>query len=590
MGEIDTKPIEPVQVALSLFGEKSDQRKSWCTSSDRECENKKEHEELLKDLANYKVQLEAKDTAYKQALLKLEQHQKSADELSIVLKNTEIERDILIHECGEARTRVGELDSKIKEKDDQLLETIKTREQLTHALSELKATQGELLSMETELALARDSNREAMTQAELMETAANMEKEKTQELLRRVSELTEAIAMSRLAAVEAEKEKLSLLSEKDAEIELATAAAVQAQVTLEDMIKQVKMMDELENQLMTKSVFIDMLQLQLKQANELLSSSEKTASDAIKDLNELQADLEVKERKSLDRSAYIEALEMELNQLKLELHNSKEEACRLNCVAETLTRELLEVKTNMDEIRSRETKAEIEVALLKAELHKGKSKIAAAEAAEARAESVKSGLYLAVQQLAVEAQEAKKENQGDHLAEEAENSVLVNFQSERAFQDVEPSQIDELKTEEEGKRDEDDSHITISLKEYESLIKKAEKANYMHVVVGENAGQLTLHENKYELENLKKELEVAMVKVGEFRTRAEQAVSRAELAEKAKLAIEDQLRRWREHKQRRKAALAALREESAPKEFYPPQYDRPPTTYQPLGKVLNMEF
>ncbi|KAG6635516.1 hypothetical protein CIPAW_11G048500 [Carya illinoinensis] len=568
MGEIDTKPIEPVQVALSLFGEKGDQRKSWCTSSNRECENKKEPEDLLKDLTNYKVQLEAKDTAYKQALLKLEQHQKSADELSIMLKNTEIERDSLIHECGEARTRAGELDSKIKEKDDQLLETRKTREQLTHALSELKTTQEELLSMETELALARDSNREAMTQAELMETAANMEKDKTQELLSRVSELTEAIAMSRLAAVKAEKEKLSLLSEKDAEIELATAAAVQAEVTLEDMIKHVKMMEELENQLMTKSVFIDMLQLQLNQANELLN-------------------LEVKERKSLDQSAYIVALEMELNQLKLELDNSKEEACRLNCVAETRTHELLEVKTNRDEIRARETKAEIEVALLKAELHKGKSKIAAAEAAEARAESVKSWLYLAVQHLAVEAQEAKKENQGDNLAEEAENSVLVNFQSERAFQDVEPLQIDELKTEEERKRDEDDSHITISLKEYESLITKAEKANYMHVVVGENADQLNLHENKYELENLKKELEVAMVKVGEFRTRAEQTVSRAELAEKAKVAIEDQLWRWQERKQRRKAALAALREESAPKEFYPPQYDRPPTTYQPLDLQIS---
>jgi len=33
MGEVDTKPIEPVKVALSLFGEKVDQRKSSPTSS-----------------------------------------------------------------------------------------------------------------------------------------------------------------------------------------------------------------------------------------------------------------------------------------------------------------------------------------------------------------------------------------------------------------------------------------------------------------------------------------------------------------------------------------------------------------------------
>lgn len=40
----------------------------------------------------------------------------------------------------------------------QLVETAKIREQLSHVLSELKATQSELLSMETELAVARDSN------------------------------------------------------------------------------------------------------------------------------------------------------------------------------------------------------------------------------------------------------------------------------------------------------------------------------------------------------------------------------------------------------------------------------------------------
>lgn len=44
---------------------------SFVPFDQRECENKKEHEDLLKDLANYKVQLEDKEVAYKQALLKL---------------------------------------------------------------------------------------------------------------------------------------------------------------------------------------------------------------------------------------------------------------------------------------------------------------------------------------------------------------------------------------------------------------------------------------------------------------------------------------------------------------------------------------
>ena len=92
--------------------------------------------------------------------------------------------------------------------------------------------------METELAVARDSNLKAMTRAELIETASNMEKEKTEVLLKCISDLSEDIAKSKLAAIEEEKEKLAVLSEKDAEIELARAAAIQAQDQLEDIRKK----------------------------------------------------------------------------------------------------------------------------------------------------------------------------------------------------------------------------------------------------------------------------------------------------------------------------------------------------------------
>ncbi|KAJ9693041.1 hypothetical protein PVL29_011953 [Vitis rotundifolia] len=58
-----------------------------------------------------------------------------------------------------------------------------------------------------------------------------------------------------------------------------------------------------------------------------------------------------------------------------------------------LTGELEKTKIEVDEIRGRENEAQVEIALLKSELHKGRSKIAAAKATEARAESIKSGLY-----------------------------------------------------------------------------------------------------------------------------------------------------------------------------------------------------
>ncbi|KAJ9677485.1 hypothetical protein PVL29_022463 [Vitis rotundifolia] len=97
-----------------------------------------------------------------------------------------------------------------------------------------------------------------------------------------------------------------------------------------------------------------------------------------------------------------------------------------------LTGELEKTKIEVDEIRERENEAQVEIAApLKSELHKGRSRIAAAEAAEARVESVKSRLYLAVQQLAVEAEEAKKESrrlkQGENEGKEITGeTVSVN--------------------------------------------------------------------------------------------------------------------------------------------------------------------
>ena len=124
------------------------------------------------------MQLDAKDATYKQALLKLEHYQKTADELSNLLKNSEIDRDLSIDECRVAETRIDELESKMKEMADQLVETTKIQEQLSLVLSELKATQSELLAMETELAVAIDSNLKATKRAELMEIAANMKRKR----------------------------------------------------------------------------------------------------------------------------------------------------------------------------------------------------------------------------------------------------------------------------------------------------------------------------------------------------------------------------------------------------------------------------
>ncbi|XP_058068780.1 putative WEB family protein At4g17210 [Magnolia sinica] len=541
MGEIDTKPIESVQAALYLFGQKSDPGRYRSTGSE-ETNKEKELEFVLKDLASYKVQLEIKESAHKQALMELEIHHEAAEKLSSQLKKAEADRDKFIKVFEEARIRIVELESENKDILTQILESGEAREELLCTENEWKATHEEL---KAELSAAEESKLLVLRQAELMETAVQLGNEKTEELLKHVSELNEAIRMSNLAAIKAEKEKSAILLAKEEEIRMAVAAATQAQEQLDEMSKEFNEVKDSKNQLHEKSLLVDSLQSELVQARESF-----------------------------------EFMEMELKRTREELQIARDERDGLHCQLELSTDEMQKAKNEMDEIQEREKELKIEIAMLRSELHRGRAKIAAAEAAEARANSVKSGLYHAVQELAVEAEESKKETR--RLKQEAQ----------RAEADVETPAIEESATEAAITNADSSgfcSGIVISLEEYESLVLKAEKTHQVVDSPPQDALQLLESQNMSELESFKKQLDDARAEIKDLQSVVEHSVKRAELAECAKAAIEDQLRKWREHKQRRRAALTALREESS-RDSRPPICDNKSLSYQPLGKVLNMEL
>ncbi|XP_028067179.1 protein WEAK CHLOROPLAST MOVEMENT UNDER BLUE LIGHT-like 3 [Camellia sinensis] len=455
--------------------------------------------------------------------------EKIADELSALMENSEFEKDLSTNTGREVMTGIEKLESKMKKMEDQLYEAKKIREQLSHVTSELKTTRAIVLSVETKLEAAIDAKLEALKQTELKETELQIEKEKNKSLLMRVSEINETIMHSRVAAIEAEKEKFVVLSEKEAKIELEKAIALEAEEKLEYMRKELQVLEDLENQIMVKSKAIESLKVELNQANELQQLSEKAAPDAINEINQLKSDLEMQERKNMDQSDYVELLENEVNKCAKELKTAKKELHCLDSYYETTKIELKNAKIEMKEITERETEARVEISTLKSELEK-----------------------------------AKKENQS--LEEESKNSAIVNPQHDNSCKHT------------------NNGCVMMSKEEYVALIGKAAK--------GEKVVQNS--ESGCELGILKKELETMSVKVGVLRTRAAQAASRAEVAEKGKAELEDQMRKWKEQREKRKAALAALKEESISKESSTSsgfEYEQEvPKTYVPLAKVLNLKF
>ncbi|KAF6171756.1 hypothetical protein GIB67_007277 [Kingdonia uniflora] len=541
MGEIDTKPIESVQLALSFFGEKNDQKKYRSTGNEGKQElEEKELDFILKELSNYKVQLEVKESSYMQALLELDLSKKTVEKLSAQLNIYEAEREKSMKEAQEAKTQIDELNTNITEIVDQLIETDEAQEQLLHTINELEVTQKELIDVRAELAASEELKHVFMTQ----------EEDKTKELLKHISELDKVVLVSKLASIDIEKERS------------------------EEMKKQ---MDMMQNELMAKNLNIDLLQMALEQLKENYSSSAESPIDSVNDLlNGLKAELEMMEKTNEDQTVYVESMEKDHEQLQLELKSAKQEVEYLNHEVKMLSSEIHNATIEMDELRGRERETQVEIAMLKSEMHKGRSKIAALEAAEVAARSVKSGFYLAVQHIAIEAQEAKKEIL--RLKEEAKQADITEIFK----QYLKHPQAEELKSQTEEITLETNSLVAVSSKEEDDLLTEvASKGD-------ENAGSHS--GNGLELDTMNKELEVAKAEIKKLRLVADEAVSRADAAEQAKTAIEDQLRKYREHKYKQRAALAALKEESTRKQSNPSKPDNLPKVYTPLGKVLNMKF
>lgn len=126
------------------------------------------------------MQLEAKESTQKQALLKLQQYEEREDELCSMLMKSELERDEYNEKCRDARNRADELESRVKEMPDLVSDIAKICEHLLHVLNELKETRVELLVRGTELAAARDLELNALTQATMMETSVTMERQKVE--------------------------------------------------------------------------------------------------------------------------------------------------------------------------------------------------------------------------------------------------------------------------------------------------------------------------------------------------------------------------------------------------------------------------
>ncbi|RRT83845.1 hypothetical protein B296_00000761 [Ensete ventricosum] len=592
MGQVDTKPFESVKTALSFFEQKAGQNR--CTSSG----NVKDLCLLLKELANCKVQLEINKSANKQANLELEVYHKTVNDLSIQLENSVTEIDRYREKCQQAETKITKLESENEVFSQSLLRSGEHQPELLGIVDELKALKEEEDVMGSEVTASGRLLTMAERRAELMGLAIFLESEQRKKLLMHISALNEAIFSSTLAVIEADKERSASFVRMEAELHITKEALAQSHDKLEGMKDHLDMMNNMENQLFTKMIQVDYLQSELKQLEELYSACSRFALDVANDATQLASEMETPERARSKYSSYLALMEAEKKRMHKELQSERDKVTDLNCQIELLSSRTQTLKHEMSEMRGREMDLEEEIATLKADIHRSRSRrILADEAAEARAPSSQGGSYIAVQELALETKSSKMEPQVQK--KDAESEMEMDDKADSAT---------ETKG---GKSDIVDGYggMAISAKESNSLTQETGKT--MRIA---DSPRSSGFEQTSEADMLNEELEAATSRINDLRSNLEEATRRAELAEKAKAAIEDQLRKWRAEQQQSRAAADALAKQRTKKDRNngkrstcvpsslhksglrhhaqgsPLDFDRTHFNYVPLAKVLNMKL
>ncbi|XP_040377607.1 cingulin-like protein 1 [Oryza brachyantha] len=239
MAEIDTRPLESVRSALTHFQQRTDHHTRF--SPDR---NLQEIENLTKELARCRLQLEVKENEKMQANLKLETLRNVMQELS-----------------GEYENRIAHLEA-----DERMI-----ARQQPEASEECRALRDELTVVKDELDAVKSSNALLLREIELMETTMVLERENTKDALSHILRLNEYVLASAVAAIRAEEERSVFFQEIALEL-------FNSDKNREVIERQLEMVESLESELVAKTVEIAYLQSELQQVKEHCVSSEAAAA------------------------------------------------------------------------------------------------------------------------------------------------------------------------------------------------------------------------------------------------------------------------------------------------------------------------
>ncbi|QCD77312.1 WEB family protein At1g12150-like isoform X2 [Vigna unguiculata] len=550
VGEIDTRaPFQSVKAAVSLFGEVAvsrDKRSFKRRSSENVLE--KETQLLLaqRELTTIKKKLDSSEVTKGKALTELDKANLTLLELTKKLNSVRESKQTAMEAAEAVKNQAKVLEQALSQKaigyEAWKQELEHARKEYTTTVKELDASKKELNKIRQDFDAALEAKLAAFQTAGEAQRSAKLNSEKLQELSNQIATMKEQIQHLKVASSQAQDGQAKALEERETQLSFYKNAKEEAQNKLMALKKECdqELTQGLEAKLHATSKEILVLQEQVKQQHSSEIDSVKVITLEIEEAKKTLQEV-VEEETSLRN--LVDVLRAELERVKKEQEDLTEKEQAAEALTATLTDELL---IGSEEIRSAaersEDSAEVE---LKIKQLSFETEVARREEEEIRRKT---------QELKLEAEKSKA------VAQELEKKLEAYIKQAEEARDAEQKAIVAMKmmsesvnTHDSGSVLDANGKIVLTVEEFAALSGKIKESEDL-IDRTETASMAQVEAINIRKNEVNKKVEANLKAIEEIKAATDMALKNAEMADSAKVVVENELKKWRIEEQNLESA------------------------------------
>jgi len=416
------------------------------------------------------------------------------------------------------------------------------RKEYTTTVKELDASKKELNKIRQDFDAALEAKLAAFQTAGEAQRSAKLNSEKLQELSNQIATMKEQIQHLKVASSQAQDGQAKALEERETQLSFYKNAKEEAQNKLMALKKECdqELTQGLEAKLHATSKEILVLQEQVKQQHSSEIDSVKVITLEIEEAKKTLQEV-VEEETSLRN--LVDVLRAELERVKKEQEDLTEKEQAAEALTATLTDELL---IGSEEIRSAaersEDSAEVE---LKIKQLSFETEVARREEEEIRRKT---------QELKLEAEKSKA------VAQELEKKLEAYIKQAEEARDAEQKAIVAMKmmsesvnTHDSGSVLDANGKIVLTVEEFAALSGKIKESEDL-IDRTETASMAQVEAINIRKNEVNKKVEANLKAIEEIKAATDMALKNAEMADSAKVVVENELKKWRIEEQNLESA------------------------------------